>query len=66
MQARVNLVGIPPRITQPIYILHGALDILIPVAQAQRAEAMSDPAKSLAGGMRHVRVGTGCLHDFSQ
>jgi hypothetical protein len=33
---------------------------------AQRTEAVSDPAKSLAGGMRLVRVGIGRLHDFSQ
>ena len=35
-QERVNLAGIPGKVTQPIYILHGALDILIPVTQAQR------------------------------
>jgi 2,6-dihydroxypseudooxynicotine hydrolase len=47
-QERIDLAGIPGRIRQPIYILHGALDILIPVAQAQRLyDEVSSKDKSL-------------------
>ncbi len=35
-QAYVDLAGITQRIRQLIYILHGALDVLFPVGQAQR------------------------------
>jgi 2,6-dihydroxypseudooxynicotine hydrolase len=60
-QRCVDLTGIPVRIKQPIYILHGALDILIPVAQAQRLyDEVSSKDKSLV----IVTDGIHCAHNL--
>ena len=61
VQARVNLAGIPSRITQPIYILHGALDILIPVAQAQR---LHDEVSSVDKTLVIIPDGIHCAHNL--
>jgi 2,6-dihydroxypseudooxynicotine hydrolase len=60
-QARVDLAGITHRIHQPIYILHGALDILIPVAQAQR---LYDEVSSTDKTLVIVPDGIHCAHNL--
>jgi 2,6-dihydroxypseudooxynicotine hydrolase len=59
-QKRINLTGIPVRIKQPIYILHGALDILIPLAQAQR---LFDEVSSIDKSLVVIPDGIHCGHN---
>jgi 2,6-dihydroxypseudooxynicotine hydrolase len=61
VRARVDLAGIPQRITQPIYILHGALDMLIPVAQAQR---LYDEVSSVDKSLVVIPDGIHCGHNL--
>ncbi len=58
---RVNLAGLPPRIRQPIYILHGALDALIPPEQAQR---LYDEVASEDKTLVVVPDGIHCAHNL--
>jgi 2,6-dihydroxypseudooxynicotine hydrolase len=60
-QKRIDLTGVTSRIKQPIYILHGALDILIPVAQAQR---LYDEVSSEDKTLLVVPDGTHCAHNL--
>jgi len=60
-QDRVNLAGVTHRIQQPIYILHGGLDILIPTTQAQR---LYDEVSSTDKELVIIPDGIHCAHNL--